>query len=120
MSFRLRVTLIAAAAVAAVALGISVLNYVLLQTELTDEFDRTLVQAAAGAQQFGDRPADRPRTPGGACAILGLAGRGARGVRRDHHARPDRRSIARAFRTAAITMTRPERMRIAAKTPAVS
>lgn len=74
MSFRLRVTLIAAAAVAAVALGISVLNYVLLQTELTDEFDRTLVQAAAGAQQFGDRPGDRPRTPfGGPPPLSGRA-----------------------------------------------
>ena len=70
MSFRLRVTLIAAAAVATAALGISILNYVLLQTELTGQFDQTLVQAAAAARQFGDRPADRPRTPFGGPPLL--------------------------------------------------
>jgi len=74
MSFRLRVTLIAAAAVATAALGISILNYVLLQTELTSQFDETLVQAAAGARQFGDRPGDRPSPPfGGPASLSGRA-----------------------------------------------
>ena len=67
MSFRLRVTLLATAAVAVAVLTAAFLMYVAVQGELTGQLDRTLIEAASGAQRFGPRPNSgfpgRPGTP---------------------------------------------------------
>ena len=50
MSFRLRVTLLAAAAVAIAVVGAAVLMYVVVQTQLLSQFNNTLVEAANGVR----------------------------------------------------------------------
>ena len=50
MSFRLRVTLLAAGAVAVAVIGAAVLMYVVVQTQLVGQFNSTLVDAANGVR----------------------------------------------------------------------
>jgi len=59
VSFRLRITLLAAVAVAVAALGAAALMYVVVQQQLTSQLDATLYDAATNARNFGPRPGDR-------------------------------------------------------------
>ena len=63
MSFRLRVTLLAAGAVAVAVVGAAVLMYVVVQTQLLTQVDKTLNDAAVAAQAQGPRGADRGGRP---------------------------------------------------------
>ncbi len=63
MSFRLRVTLLAAGAVAVAVVGAAVLMYVVLQTQLLTQVDKTLADAAVTAQAQGPRGSDRGGRP---------------------------------------------------------
>ncbi|HEV8229270.1 MAG TPA: HAMP domain-containing sensor histidine kinase [Candidatus Limnocylindria bacterium] len=65
MTFRLRVTLLATAAVALAALGAAALMYLVVQQQLTSQLDQTLVDAARASQPESRGPAGRPpRFPG--------------------------------------------------------
>ena len=61
MSFRLRVTLLAAAAVAIAVVGAAVLMYVVLQQQLLVQIDQSLLAASQTARQTGPRGGGRPR-----------------------------------------------------------
>jgi two-component system sensor histidine kinase MprB len=63
MSFRLRVTLLAAGAVAIAVVGAAVLMFVVLQQQLLAQVDRSLNAAAATAQTQGPRGNDRGGRP---------------------------------------------------------
>ena len=63
MSFRLRVTLIAAGAVAVAVVGAAVLMFVVLQQQLVTQVDKSLDQAASTAQAQGPRGTDRGGRP---------------------------------------------------------
>ena len=63
MSFRLRVTLLAAGAVAVAVVGAAVLMYLVLQTQLLTQVDKTLADAAVTAQAQGPRGSDRGGRP---------------------------------------------------------
>lgn len=56
MSFRLRVTLLAAAAVAIAVIGAAILTYVVLQQQLIAQIDVSLKDAAQTARETGPRP----------------------------------------------------------------
>ncbi|HEY8731491.1 MAG TPA: HAMP domain-containing sensor histidine kinase [Candidatus Limnocylindria bacterium] len=65
MSFRLRVTLLAAGAVAVAVVGAAVLMYFVVQTQLVSQFNTTLVEAANAVRSpSGDRSPEG-RFPGG-------------------------------------------------------
>src|SRR2546430_2957184 len=64
MTFSLRVALITAGAVAIAAIGASVLMYFVVQTQLTTQFDNTLV-AAADTVRTPPRGGVPPPLPGG-------------------------------------------------------
>jgi two-component system, OmpR family, sensor histidine kinase MprB len=59
MSFRLRVTLLAAGAVAVAVIGAALLMFLVLQQQLLTQIDKTLTDAAATAQAQGPRGTDR-------------------------------------------------------------
>jgi two-component system sensor histidine kinase MprB len=64
MSFRLRVTLLAAGAVAVAVVGAAVLIYVIVQQQLVHQIDQTLTVASATARENGPRPREGgPRFP---------------------------------------------------------
>lgn len=64
MTFRLRVGLLAAAAVALAAVGAAALMYVVLQQQLVGQIDQSLVEAAKNARETGPRPGgQRPFPP---------------------------------------------------------
>jgi len=69
MSFRLRVSLLAAAAVAVAAIGAAVAMYFLVQNQLLDQVDRTLAEAATTANR-GPRPGDRGFPFGGRSDVV--------------------------------------------------
>ena len=73
MSFRLRVTLLVAAAVAASAIAAAAVMYVMVQGRLLTEFDGTLQDTANSARLQGPRPDDR--FPGRSGGTLFLSGR---------------------------------------------
>ncbi|HEY8829438.1 MAG TPA: hypothetical protein VIM83_02445, partial [Candidatus Limnocylindria bacterium] len=64
MSFRLRVTLLAAGAVAIAVIGAAVLMYFVVQTQLVSQFNNTLVDAANGVRNPREEGAGG-RFPGG-------------------------------------------------------
>lgn len=63
MSFRLRVTILAAGAVAVAVVGAAVLMFVVLQQQLLSQVDKSLSDAAATAQAQGPRGDDRGGRP---------------------------------------------------------
>jgi two-component system sensor histidine kinase MprB len=63
MSFRLRVTLLAAGAVAVAVVGAAVLMFLVLQQQLLTQVDKSLGDAAATAQAQGPRGNDRGGRP---------------------------------------------------------
>jgi two-component system sensor histidine kinase MprB len=63
MSFRLRVTLLAAGAVAVAVVGAAVLMFIVLQQQLLAQVDKSLGDAAATAQAQGPRGNDRGGRP---------------------------------------------------------
>jgi two-component system sensor histidine kinase MprB len=63
MSFRLRVTLLAAGAVAVAVVGAAVLIYVIVQQQLVHQIDQTLTVASATARENGPRRDGGPRFP---------------------------------------------------------
>ena len=63
MSFRLRVPLLAAGAVAVAVIGAAVLMFLVLQQQLLAQVDRTLADAATTAQTQGPRGTDRGGRP---------------------------------------------------------
>ena len=69
MSFRLRVSLLAAAAVAVAAIGAAVAMYFLVQNQLLDQVDRTLAEAATTANR-GPRQGDRSFPFGGRSDVV--------------------------------------------------
>ena len=77
MSFRLRVTLLAAGAVAVAVVGAAVLMFVVLQQQLLTQIDKTLTDAAVTAQAQGPRGNDRGggRPPSGD-PVQTVSGRG--------------------------------------------
>jgi len=60
VSFRLRVTLLTAAAVAVAAIGASIAMYFVVQDQLINQVDQNLQAAASTAARGGPRPGDRP------------------------------------------------------------
>jgi two-component system, OmpR family, sensor histidine kinase MprB len=75
LSFRLRLTLLVAAAVAASAIAAAAVMYVMVQGRLLTEFDGTLQDTANSARVLGPRPDDRfGGRPGGGGTLL-LSGR---------------------------------------------
>ena len=60
MSFRLRVTLLTATAVAVAAIGASIAMYFVVQDQLINQVDQNLQAAASTAARGGPRPGDRP------------------------------------------------------------
>src|SRR5207247_7708324 len=65
MSFRLRVTLLAAGAVAVAAIAAAALMYVVLQQQLVHQIDQSLADASQTARQSGPRPGPRGFRPFG-------------------------------------------------------
>ena len=65
MSFRLRVTLLAAGAVAVAAVAAAALMYVVLQEQLVHQIDQSLADASQTARQSGPRPGPRGFPPFG-------------------------------------------------------
>jgi len=93
MSFRLRVTLLAAGAVAVAVVGAAVLMYFVVQTQLVSQFNTTLVEAANAVRSpSGDRSPEG-RFPGGPQGTLDLAST-------DH--------VRVAWRGARLVIVRPE------------
>jgi two-component system, OmpR family, sensor histidine kinase MprB len=74
MSFRLRVTFLTAAAVAAAAIAAGALMYVLLEQQLKSAFDESLVTTANNARLGGPRPDERFGPRGGGSVVY-LSGR---------------------------------------------
>ncbi|MDQ2953112.1 MAG: HAMP domain-containing histidine kinase [Chloroflexota bacterium] len=71
MTFSVRVALMTAVAVAIAAIGSSVLIYFVVQTQLTSQFDRNLVEAAKGVrEQTSGRGGGPGRFPGGPQGVL--------------------------------------------------
>jgi two-component system sensor histidine kinase MprB len=72
LSFRLRLTLLVAAAVAASAIAAAAVMYVMVQGRLLTEFDGTLQDTANSARVLGPRPDDRfGGRPGGTLLLSG-------------------------------------------------
>ena len=69
MSFRLRVSLLAAAAVAVAAIGAAVAMYFVVQNQLIDQVDRTLAEAAITANR-GPRQGERGFPFGGRSDVV--------------------------------------------------
>ncbi|HEV2249429.1 MAG TPA: hypothetical protein VGT60_02855, partial [Candidatus Limnocylindria bacterium] len=65
MTFRLRLTLLAAGAVAVAVVGAAVLIYVIVQQQLVHQIDQSLTVASAAARENGPRiePRGGPRFP---------------------------------------------------------
>ena len=63
MSFRFRVALLAAGAVAVAVVGAAVLMFIVLQQQLLTQVDKSLADSAAAAQQQGPRGGDRGGRP---------------------------------------------------------
>ena len=63
MSFRLRVTLLAAGAVAVAVIGAALLMFLVLQQQLLAQVDKSLADAATTAQAQGPRGNDRGGRP---------------------------------------------------------
>lgn len=101
MTFRTRVALMTAFAVAVAAIAATVVMYVVVQNQLTDQFDQSLRSAAALAQNPGGGGRDRPFFPG---AVVGaLAGRGDVGAQVIQIVSEDTASVTRSQGAQAVT-----------------
>ncbi|MEA2662676.1 MAG: two-component system, OmpR family, sensor histidine kinase MprB [Chloroflexota bacterium] len=76
MSFRLRVTLLAAGAVAVAIVGAAVLMFLVVQQQLLGQVDKTLADAANTAQSQGPRGSDRGGRPPSGDPGQTVSGRG--------------------------------------------
>ncbi|OLC52459.1 MAG: hypothetical protein AUH85_17110 [Chloroflexi bacterium 13_1_40CM_4_68_4] len=71
MTFRLRVTLLASVAVAVTAIAVAAVMYVMVQRQLNDAFNGTLVDTANSAQLLGPRRGEGPFRTSGTLLLSG-------------------------------------------------